>query len=72
MHLGRFLRHVRQYFYRRHIDWTLNKGDLVVTDGWPKPIAIVDINWALHAAAVQLGPGAIVVWPLWSLRRYAR
>jgi hypothetical protein len=72
MHLGRFLRHVRQYFYRSRIDWTLNKGDLVMSKGWPTPIEIVDINWALHAAAVKLGPGAIVVWPLWSLRRYAR
>ena len=70
MHLGRFLRHVRQYFYRSQIDWTLNRGDLVVGDYWPKPIEIVDINWALHAAAVELGPDAIIVWPLWNLRRY--
>jgi hypothetical protein len=72
MHLGRFLRHIRRYFYRSRIDWTLKNGDLVVDDDWPTPIEIVDINWALQAAAVQLGPGAIVVWPLWGLRRYAR
>jgi hypothetical protein len=70
MHLRRFLRHVHRYFYRKHIDWTLKNGDLVVDDYWPTPVAIVDINWALQAAAIQLGPGAIVVWPLWSLRRY--
>jgi hypothetical protein len=64
------MRHVRRYFYRRHIDWTLKKGDLVVTDSWPKPIEIIDINWALQAAAVRLSPDAIIVWPLWNLRRY--
>ena len=32
MHLRRFLRHVRRYFYRKHIDWTLKNGDLVVDD----------------------------------------
>jgi hypothetical protein len=72
MHLRRFLRHVRRYFYRTHIDWTLNNGDLVVDDDWPKPLEIVDINWALQAVAVRLGPDAIVVWPLWNLRRYER
>jgi hypothetical protein len=72
MHVCRFLRHVRRYFYRSQIDWTLKNGDLVVDDYWPTPVTIVDINWALHAAAIQLGPDAIVVWPLWSLRRYAR
>ena len=72
MHLGRFLLYVRQYFYRSQIDWTLKKGDLVVTRHWPRPIEIVDINWALMAAAVRLGPDddAIVVWPLWGLRRH--
>jgi hypothetical protein len=70
MHLCRFMRHVRRNFYRKHIDWTLKSGDLVVTDSWPKPIEIIDINWALQAAAVRLSPDAIIVWPLWNLRRY--
>jgi hypothetical protein len=72
MPLWRFLRHIRRYFYRSQIDWTIKPGDLVVGDHWPTPVEIVDINWALHAAAVELGPDAIVVWPLWRLRRYTR
>jgi hypothetical protein len=71
MHISRFLNYVCRYAYRKRIDWTLKKGDRVVTDSWPEPIVIVDINWSLWAAAVQLGPNAIVVWPLWRLRRYA-
>jgi hypothetical protein len=71
MNLRIFIRYIRQFSHRKHIDWTLKRGDLVVGDGWPRPIEIVDINWALWAAAVQLGPDEIVVWPLWSLRRYA-
>jgi hypothetical protein len=69
MHIRTFIRYVLRYAKRRHIDWTLERGDLVMSHGWPKPIEIVDINWALWTAAVQLSPGAIVVWPLWSLRR---
>jgi hypothetical protein len=71
MHIGRFIRYLRQYFKHRQIDWTLQRGDLVVNPHWPEPIEIVDINWALWAAAVRLGPDAdaIVVWPLWGLRR---
>ncbi len=70
MDLRSFVRYLRQYVCRRHIDWRLKNGDFIVSDGWPKPIEIVDINWALMAAAVQLGPDVIVVWPLWSVRRY--
>jgi len=72
MNLGRFIRYVRQYSRRKDIDWTLKRGDIVVTDAWPRPIVIVDINWALWAAAVRIGLNydAIVVLPLWSLRRY--
>jgi hypothetical protein len=72
MHLRRFLRHVRWYFDPKRIDWTLQPGDLVVDDDWPRPVEIVDIHWGLMAAAVRLGPdyNAIVIWPLWSLRRY--
>jgi hypothetical protein len=71
MHIGRFIRYLRQYFKRRQIDWTLQRGDLVVNPHWSGPIEIVDINCALLAAAVRLRPNsdAIVVWPLWSLRR---
>jgi hypothetical protein len=73
MHISRFIDYVLCYPQRKHIDWTLKKGDRVVTDSWPEPIVIVDINWSLWAAAVRLGPApeAIVVWPLWRLRRYA-
>jgi hypothetical protein len=72
MPLYRFLRHVRGFFYCRHVDWTLKRGDLVVHDDWPSTVQIVDINWALMAAAVRvdLDYDAIVVWPLWNLRRY--
>jgi hypothetical protein len=70
--LGTFLRYVCRYAYRKDIDWTLRKGDWVFSDNWPEPIEIVDINWALWAAAVSLGDGAIVVWPLWSLYRNER
>ena len=67
--LATFIGYVRRYAYRKDIDWTLKKGDWVFSDGWPAPIFIVDINWALWAAAVRLGSGqdTIVVWPLWRL-----
>jgi hypothetical protein len=70
MALWRFLRHVRGLFHCRHVDWTLKPGDLVVDDDWSKPLEIVAINWAIYAAAVRLGPDAIIAWPLWRLRRY--
>jgi hypothetical protein len=64
-----FIRHVGRYFYRGQVDWSLKRGDLVYSDGWPDAIEIVDINWVLLAAAVELGPDAIVVSPVWSLRK---
>jgi hypothetical protein len=70
MDLRSFVHYLRRYAYRRRIDWTLNNGDRVISDGWPTPIEIVDINWSLMAAAVRLGLDAIVVWPLWNLRCY--
>ena len=70
MPLGRFLRHVRGLFHCRHVDWTLKRGDLVVDDDWPRPVAIVAVNWALDAAAVQVGPDLIVGRPPPPLRRY--
>jgi hypothetical protein len=62
MDLRSFIHYLRRYAYRRRIDWTLKNGDVVVSDGWPKPIEIIDINWALHAAAVRVGadPNAII------------
>ena len=69
MPLYRFLRRVRRYFGRRDIDWTLTCGDRVVDDSWPQPVTIVAMNWSLQAAAVELGPDMIVVWPLWRLHR---
>jgi hypothetical protein len=69
MDLRSFLRYLRRYAYRRRIDWTLKNGEVVVSDHWPQPIEIVDINWSLMAAAVRILPDVIVVWPLWSLRR---
>jgi hypothetical protein len=69
MDLRSFVHYLRRYAYRRRIDWTLKNGDVVVSDGWRQPAEIVDINWALWAAAVRLGPQTIVVWPLWSLHR---
>jgi hypothetical protein len=70
MHIRRFIQYIRQYSYRTDIDWTLRSGEWVYSDSWPKPIEIVDINWAVWAAAVKRGEGCIVVWPLWSLHRY--
>jgi hypothetical protein len=69
MQIRSFIRYVLQYKRRKDIDWTLKEGDMVVTLLSPEPIEIIDINWALWAAAVRLGPDAIVVWPLWCLRR---
>jgi hypothetical protein len=72
--LRNFLRYVRRYAYHKDIDWTLKNDDWAFSDGWPAPIFIVDINWALWAAAVRLGSDqdTIVVWPLWRLYRNER
>jgi hypothetical protein len=67
-----FIRHIRRYFDRRHVDWTLQRGDMVYSTSWPKPLRIVALNWALLAAAVELHdqPRCLVVWPIAGLSRY--
>jgi hypothetical protein len=70
--LQNFLRYVRRYAYRKDVDWTLKKGDWVYSNRWPTVVEIVDINWAMWAAAIRLGDGDIVVWPLWSMYRHER
>jgi hypothetical protein len=69
--LRAFLRYIGRYAYRTQIDWSLKTGEFVVSDAWPDPMEIIDINWVIWAAALRVGPDpdAIVVEPLWSLRR---
>jgi hypothetical protein len=57
--------------YTTPIDYSLKQGDEVVSKGWDlTKLYIVDLNWALLAAAVKLGDkGSIVVWPIWSLKK---
>lgn len=47
------------------IDYSINKGDTVYTKTWSlTSLEVVDVNWALSAIAVRLGPdGGVVVWP---------
>lgn len=47
-------------------DYSLKKGDKVSHSSWMlTDLFIVDVNWALRAAAIQLGStGAIIVWPV--------
>ncbi len=52
------------------IDYSLKKGDQVVSDGWTvSDLTIVDVNWGLLAVAVKLGDGGVVVWPAWRVRK---
>jgi hypothetical protein len=55
------------------IDYTLKAGDIVYNQSWgdgQMSLEIVDVNWALKAAAVRLAPrGGIVVWPVGNLSR---
>lgn len=53
------------------VDYSLKKGDVVYEKTWRlTTLEIVDVNWALKAAAVRLGPtGGIVVWPVAGLSR---
>lgn len=46
------------------IDYSIKKGDAVYHKRWSlTPLEVVDVNWALRAIAVRLGPtGGIVVW----------
>ena len=52
-------------------DYSLKKGDIVTVEHWSlTTLEVVDVNWALMAVALRLGPnGAIVVWPVWNLRK---
>ncbi len=51
-------------------DYTIKKGDIVTTKNWTGTALILDVNWALRAAAVELAPGkGIVVWPVGGMRK---
>lgn len=50
-------------------DYSIKKGDVVTSKYWIKPVTIVDVNWSLRAAAVELAPGIIVVWPVGNLKK---
>ena len=50
-------------------DYSIKKGDVVSSKNWSKPITVVDVNWALRAAAVELAPGSIVVLPVGNLKK---
>lgn len=52
-------------------DHSLKKGDTVYNKTWKlTSLEVVDVNWALKAAAVRLGPtGGIVVWPVAGLSK---
>ena len=56
------------------IDWSLKKGDIVRSPNWGHgELEVIDINWALRAAAVRLDKNnkdsGIVVWPVWSIKK---
>lgn len=51
-------------------DYSIKKGDWVASKGWSKPVMVVDVNWALRAAAVELAEGTVVVWPVGNLRKF--
>ena len=53
------------------LDYSIRKGDIVVHPTWTlTPLEVVDVNWALRAVALRLGPkGGIVVWPISNLRK---
>lgn len=52
-------------------DFNLKEGDVVERDDWTlTKLTVVDVNWALRAAALRLGASDnIVVWPVAGLRR---
>jgi hypothetical protein len=50
-------------------DYSINKGDIATSKYWSTPVRVVDVNWALRAAAVELAPGSIVVWPVGGLKK---
>ena len=52
-------------------DYSIKKGDLVISKYWSGDLVkVVDVDWALGAAAVELAPGkGIVVWPVAHLKK---
>jgi hypothetical protein len=52
-------------------DFSLKVGDVVEKDNWSlTKLIVVDVNWALRAAALRLGEkGNVVVWSVAGLRR---
>lgn len=51
-------------------DFTLKEGDEVISRNWSLTrLMIVDVNWALRAAAVSLGGKSTVVWSVDNLRK---
>lgn len=52
-------------------DYSIKRGDTVRHPGWPySDLEVIDVNWALSAIAVRLGPdGGIVVWPSWRFEK---
>jgi hypothetical protein len=56
-------------------DYSLKEGDLVYSRAWGmNAVVIVNVNWALSAAAVRLysitgKPGDVIVWPVQCLSR---
>ena len=62
---------LRKKISNANIDFTLQKGDVVTNKHWTlTPLIIVDLNWALRAAALKLGDrGDIVVWPIEGLKK---
>lgn len=57
------------------IDYSLKPGDIVYSQNWGNgetPIEIIDLNWALRAASVNIGVRSryvVVTWRIASLRR---
>lgn len=55
------------------IDYSIKAGDHVTNGKWElTTVEVIDVNWALLAVAVRLGPaGGVVVWPIWGLKKVA-
>jgi len=55
----------------KDIHYGIKAGDIVESPGWYlTELIVVDVNWALKAAAIKLGKhGSTVVWPVENLRK---
>lgn len=52
------------------IDYSIKAGDRVTNKWELNTLEVIDVNWALLAVAVRLGPnGGVVVWPVWGLKK---